>query len=71
MSCKPTSQILCTDNNCETCFKRSFANSLKSKLWSDNNQLKPRNVFMNSNSQYFLNCNKCNHEYQTTLNRFS
>ncbi len=55
------------DNTCEICFNKSFASSNKAKYWSSKNKKKPREIFLNSNKKYFFNCNKCFHEFNTTL----
>ncbi|SIP85823.1 Restriction endonuclease [Pacmanvirus A23] len=63
-------KILCSDKNCQVCFKKSFANHKKSKYWSDKNILKPRDVFLSSCKKYMFNC-KCGHEITLSLNHIS
>jgi very-short-patch-repair endonuclease len=60
-------QQLCKNNNCEYCFKNSFASSDKAKYWSDKNILKPRDVFTSSSHNYLFNCYICNHEINIKL----
>ena len=62
---------LCDDNNCDSCFKKSFASSNRSKYWSEKNKLKPREVFKGSDKKFIFNCNDCNHEFESVLNSIS
>ena len=62
-----TSVMLCYNEDCKECFNNSFASHYKSKFWSDTNKLKPRNVFIQSNSKYFFNCEECNHIFGSRL----
>jgi len=64
------SEKLC-NNECKYCFDRSFANHPKSKFWSEKNNKKPRQVFKSSGQKYLLNCNKCHHEFETTLSNIT
>ncbi len=50
-------------------FEKSFASHKKSKYWSDKNELKPREVFKNSNEKYWFNCDKCNHCFLRPINK--
>lgn len=62
-------RFLCSDDNCTFCFNKSFASHEKAKCWSDKNELKPRQVFLNSaKSKIIFNCEKCNHELNITCN---
>lgn len=63
--CK-ASQI-CSDQNCEMCFKNSFAASEKSIHWSIKNEVFPRQVLINSTIYYLFNCQKCKHEFSKCL----
>jgi len=69
--CIIPSKLLCDDNNCQNCFIRSFASHEKSKFWSNKNKIPPRNVFKNSNTKYWFNCNICNHAFENTLGHIS
>ena len=64
-------QKICEDENCNLCFEKSFASHEKSKYWSDENKLKPRQVFKQSNIKYIFTCNICNHNFDATLNHIS
>lgn len=63
-------RVLCEDNNCITCFNKSFASSKKSIYWDteSNGIITPRNAFLNSANKYYFKCNNCNHLFQTDLN---
>jgi very-short-patch-repair endonuclease len=64
--CAIPSNVLCDSNDCNQCFNKSFASSDKAKYWSDKNELKPREVFRNSEEIYFFNC-KCGHTFDSNL----
>ena len=62
---------LCGENkDCKQCFEKSFASHEKSKYWSYKNELKPINVFLNSNLKYWFNCD-CGHEFESTANNIN
>ena len=61
-------QVLCDDNDCDTCFNKSFASSKRADYWSDKNELKLRDVFLNANKKYWFKCNECNHEFDASPN---
>lgn len=65
--CSPTSKKLCHDNECQTCFNRSFASHPKAVYWSINNNATPRQTFKSSNFKYKFNCDVCNHEFEMIL----
>ena len=58
---------ICDNNDCELCFKNSFASHENSKYWSDKNELKPRQIFKHTYIKYLFNCNKCNHEFNKNI----
>ena len=62
---------LCSDDDCASCFQRSFASHLRSKHWSRRNGCRPRDVAKNSNTKYWFDCATCGHEYQTVLSEVS
>lgn len=62
---------LCDDNNCEFCFKNSFASHILVKQWSKQNKLSPRQVFIKSNKKYFLTCDVCCKDFQAKLESIS
>lgn len=56
-----TNQKLC-DNECNSCYNKSFESCEKKIYWSDKNKLTPRQVFKCSNKKYIFEC-KCGHEF--------
>jgi very-short-patch-repair endonuclease len=60
-------QELCENESCNMCFKNSFASVERSKYWSSENMLKPRQVFKSSNKKYKFNCNYCNNTFETQV----
>ena len=59
---------LCDNEQCTCCFEKSFASHPKNKFWSDENTLKPREVFKNSHTKYIFECDKCDHSFNIALN---
>ena len=60
--CSNPPKKLCINNECKSCFENSFASHEKSKYWSNDNELKPRQVFKGADrKKYKFNCNKCHH----------
>ena len=57
---------LCDSKDCKQCFEKSFASSEKAKYWSEKNEVKPRDVFKNSNNKYLFIC-KCSHQFDSNL----
>jgi len=51
----------------EILFERSFASHTKSKFWSENNELKPNQVFKNTHKKYWFDCDKCIHHFKISL----
>ena len=65
--CSVPSQKLC-NNNCKYCFDKSFASHEKSKYWSNDNELHPRQVFKGSDRKTFIfDCDKCPHNFEIIL----
>ena len=64
--CIPSHQ-LCESYDCSMCYNNSFASHEKSKFWSVNNNISPREVFKNSNNKYKFDCDKCTHEFESVL----
>lgn len=54
---------LCDDDNCITCYNKSFASCSKAKYWSKENKLTTRQVFKSSNNKYKFDC-ECGHKFQ-------
>lgn len=68
-----SNQKLCDDDNCIICFNKSFAsfNSKKLLCWSSKNKETPREIFKGSDKKYFFDCDKCNHEFEGSLNHIT
>jgi very-short-patch-repair endonuclease len=66
--CCVPSKKLCDNEHCKSCYKRSFASHSKSALWSEKNDLKPRQVAKNSNVSFLFDCDGCKHDFPIPLN---
>jgi very-short-patch-repair endonuclease len=59
---------LCENNNCSTCFTKSFESHYKSKFFIEKkNNTIPRQIFLQSNNAYFFKCDKCLHTFKTYI----
>jgi very-short-patch-repair endonuclease len=65
------SQKLCDDENCDYCFRKSFASSERFKNWSKQNDENARNVFKSSGKKYKFDCDKCHNVFEAALNGIS
>jgi hypothetical protein len=65
------SRKLCDNKDCNFCFDKSFASSIKSFKWSNKNKLTPREFTFSSNNKAFFNCEECNHEFETAIANIS
>ena len=65
--CCVNSRTICSSDDCNACFDRSFASSEKSKYWSIKNKILPREITKSSNKKFIFNCDKCNHEFESSL----
>lgn len=54
-------------NNCDLCYNKSFACHPRADFWSDQNNVSTRQVFLNSNTKFWFNCDKCPHEFKSPL----
>ncbi len=68
--CSDPPKQLCNNNNCQSCFQKSFASHPKSQCWSDKNKLKPRDVFKSSGKIYIFNC-ICGHEFEKKISEIN
>ena len=60
---------LCDNNDCQSCYEKSFASHEKNKNWNKNkNKINPRQVFKGSQSKHWFNCFDCEHEFEIQLN---
>lgn len=63
--CSHIAKKLCDNNECITCYERSFASHEFSKKWSDRNVANPRQVFKCSDIKYWFKCNDCNNDFES------
>ena len=61
--CSVPPKRLCDNPQCQFCFEQSFASHPKAHCWSDQNQVKPRQVFKSSNDVYHFICDQCFHKF--------
>jgi len=55
------------DDNCEKCFKNSFASHNRSVQWHPTkNNINPRLVALHSNKKYWFICETCNHDFESS-----
>jgi hypothetical protein len=59
--------LLCPEEECDFCFKASFASHPKAGCWSSKNEVVPRDVFKRSAKQYIFDCDRCKKEFKTSL----
>ena len=68
--CSKPPKLLCTENDCNLCFDKSFSSNDKAVYWSNKNNIKPRNVFKYTYNKYFFKC-KSDHEFESALANIS
>ena len=62
---------LCENNECKSCFEKSFASNEKSIYWSNENKVKPRQLFKCTDRKKFIfNC-ICGHKLEMILKQIS
>lgn len=73
MACTNNQKKLCGNENCKTCFNRSFASNNMSKFWNYklNNNISPYNIRNGTNIKYWFNCNNCYHVFNKQINEIS
>jgi hypothetical protein len=71
LCCSNTSKILCNDENCNNCFKRSFANHPKVLQWSKTNTKSPREVCQGTHEKYEFDCEKCLRSFPASIQNVS
>jgi very-short-patch-repair endonuclease len=62
-----TEKKICSDENCDSCFDRSFASHPNSKYWLKRNGISPRNCALNSHEKYWFKCPKCKNRFCSSL----
>ena len=65
--CSKTPSTLCDNKNCDQCFNKSFASCEKYIYWSSKNKINPRKIFKNSQKKFWFDCNKCNHNFEKSI----
>jgi very-short-patch-repair endonuclease len=63
-----TNKKLCMNKDCDICFNKSFASNYLSRFWSEKNEMNSRAVFKGSDKKFIFNCDKCKHEFTSSLN---
>ena len=58
-----TNKKLCNVESCLFCFNKSFASHEKSKFWSKDNKISPREIFLNCNQRFKFDCDICKHQF--------
>lgn len=64
--CAIPTKILCDNDDCISCFNRSFASSKNAIFWSNRNSKSPRQVVKCSENKYWFICDK-KHEFEMIL----
>ena len=54
------------ENDCEICYKKSFANTEMAKYWGDKNIISSREANISSSEKYWFKCS-CGHEFLCSL----
>ena len=57
---------LCDDEECRSCFDKSFESHPYEAYWSDDNPVQPRQVLKNANQRYIFDC-WCGHTFKCLL----
>lgn len=66
--CSKPPKLLCSNSNCIQCENNSFNSHSKSMFWSNENVLKPRQLFKNADRRKFkFVCDKCCHMFEISL----
>ena len=69
--CVKPSKLLCNNiNECKKCYYKTFANHPKATFWSNENKLKPNQVFKSSHKKYEFICEK-NHKFYSAIYHIS
>ena len=69
--CSNPPKKLCDDENCKSCFDKSFASHEKYIYWSNENELTPRQVFKcTDRKKFYFNC-ECGHKLEMVLKQIS
>jgi hypothetical protein len=66
-SCPYCYGITICNDDCDECFKKSFATHKMAKQWSSKNTLKPRDVMRSIEKTFWFDCDLCDHIYLKKL----
>lgn len=62
---------LCSNTECNTCLRKSFAGHEKACCWSSTNEATPRQVFRRTKDPFDFDCDICEHKFSATLDNIS
>lgn len=66
-----SSSKLCNNNDCIYCENKSLSSYIDAFMWSDKNELNPREVFKGSDNKYIFDCKNCGNEFKMTVSHFT
>ena len=73
--CSKPCQKLCNKKDCDFCYNNSFASFDKEKVkcfnYKLNNNKSPRNIFKCENKKYWFTCNKCKHDFESSISNIT
>lgn len=64
--CAIPTKKLCNNNNCVSCYNKSFASHYRAKYFSNKNTIEPRMISLKTHKKYLFNC-ECGHEFEAIL----
>jgi len=65
-------QKICKQEKCLKCKVKTFASSSKVNCWNKTlNKEEPYEVFISAKQSYWFTCDKCNHDFNSSLNNIS
>lgn len=62
---------LCSDYECDWCYRNSFEVNERAKYWSKLNSFSPREMFEHSNKKALFDCKTCFHTFSASLNKIA
>jgi len=62
---------LCNNNECNTCFNKSFASHERAKNWSTKNTITARSIHKNYSKKVWFRCSDCKIEFEATPNNIT
>jgi len=66
--CCIPSQKRCDNIECKLCSSNSFASHEKSKFWSIENNVSPRDIAKSTSDKYIFFCDICDHKFEQSIN---